>query len=354
MILLGIARPPQLVQVARHRAGGAHDDVARGGRVIDRADDLALRRQRFMTEVVQAVDLAIPLLVQAGGQVAVGSVNHIAAQPRAERGDAGAGIADQRQPAVLMGIEVEHVEVDEVRVRVAEDRMRRGREVRPARANPDHDISLARQAVGRQRTGRADGAQARRMVVGERSFASLGLPHRNSGHLDELPECAGRIRIDDAAAGHDHGSVCGVNHGGRAVERAGIGLQSRHAPDSLLEKLRRILIRFRLDILGKRERHRTRLRGVGENANRLQRRRHQLLGPRDPVPVAGDRLERIVDGRIAAPGQLELLQDRVHAARGEDIARQQQDRQAVDRRQRRAGDHVGGARSDRAGAGHRR
>ena len=57
-----------------------------------------------------------------------------------------------------MGIEIEHVEVDEVHVRVAEDRVRGCREVRPARADPDHDIGLARQAVGRQRTGRADGA----------------------------------------------------------------------------------------------------------------------------------------------------------------------------------------------------
>ena len=192
------------------------------------------------------------------------------------------------------------------------------------------------------------------MVVGQRSLAGLGLPHRDPGHLDQLPQRDRGIRVDDAAAGDDHGSVRGVNHGGRAVERPGVGLGSRHAPDPLLEKVRRILMRFRLDILGERERDGARLRRVGEYAHRLQCRRHQLFRPVDPVPVPRHRLEGIVDRGIAAPGHLELLQDRIHRSPGKDIAGQQQDGQAIDRRQRRAGDHVGSAWSDRAGAGHRR
>ena len=48
-----------------------------------------------------------------------------------------------------------------------------------------------------------------------------------------------------------------------------------------------------------------------------------------------------------ASGQLQLLQHRVGPARREHVARQQQHRQPVDRRQRRAGDHVRRARPDR-------
>jgi len=46
----------------------------------------------------------------------------------------------------------------------------------PAGADPDHDIGLARQAVRRQRPGRADGAQVRRMIMRERSLAAWVSP----------------------------------------------------------------------------------------------------------------------------------------------------------------------------------
>ncbi len=167
VVLLGIAGPPQFVQVARHRARGGHDNIARAGRIVDRTDDLALRGQGPMSQVVQAVDLAVPVLVQAGGQIAVRGVHRVAAQPRAQGRDAGASIADQRQAAVLVGVEVQHVEVDEMQVRVGEHGMRGGGEVGPARADPDHDIGLARQAVCGQRAGCAHGAQIRRMIEGQ-------------------------------------------------------------------------------------------------------------------------------------------------------------------------------------------
>ena len=71
VVLLRVSRAPQLVQVARHRAGGTDDDVAWTRRVIDRPDDLTLRRDRLMAEVVQPLDLAVPVLVEAGGDFAV-------------------------------------------------------------------------------------------------------------------------------------------------------------------------------------------------------------------------------------------------------------------------------------------
>jgi hypothetical protein len=61
VIALGIARAPELVQVAGHRARRAHDDVARTSGVVHRADDLALRRERRVSERVKTVDLLRPL-----------------------------------------------------------------------------------------------------------------------------------------------------------------------------------------------------------------------------------------------------------------------------------------------------
>ena len=55
----------------------------------------------------------------------------------------------------------------------------------------------------------------------------------------------------------------------------------------------------------------------------------QLLGPRDPVPVAGHRLEGVVDvdGRVAE--MLDLLEDRVGQTADIIVAGEQQERQAV-------------------------
>ena len=85
-----------------------------------------------------------------------------------------------------------------------------------------------------------------------------------------------------------------------------------------------------------------------EDAHRLQRRRDHLLRPPDAVEVARDRAEAVVDRDVARGRILELLEHRVGPPRGEDVAGKQEHRQAVDGRERRAGDHVGRPRPDRA------
>ena len=53
----------------------------------------------------------------------------------------------------------------------------------------------------------------------------------------------------------------------------------------------------------------------------------ELLGPGDPVPVAGHRLEGVVDLYRRVAEMLDLLQHRVGPPVGEDIAAQDQHRQ---------------------------
>ena len=124
VVLLRIASPPQFVQVARHRAGGADDDVTRTGRIVDRADDFALGGQRLMRQLVKPADLLIPFQVEARGLLATGGIDLVPLQPAGQRLDARAGIGDERDRAVLGGVEVQHVQVDEANVRVGEDRVR--------------------------------------------------------------------------------------------------------------------------------------------------------------------------------------------------------------------------------------
>ena len=79
-------------------------------------------------------------------------------------------------------------------------------------------------------------------------------------------------------------------------------------------------------------------------------RRRQLLRAVDPVPEPRHRLER-VDADVVDPRVLKLLRRRVRDPGGEEVAGQQQDRDAVDGGERSPGHHVGRAGADRGGAG---
>ena len=82
----------------------------------------------------------------------------------------------------------------------------------------------------------------------------------------------------------------------------------------------------------------------------LEQGRGQLLGAVDLVEVLRQRAEGVVDGDVAGPRQLELLEHGGGGARREGARGQQQHRQAVDGGQRRAGEHVRRARADRGRA----
>ena len=121
-----------------------------------------------------------------------------------------------------------------------------------------------------------------------------------------------------------------------------------------LEQLGGPVERLGLDVLGQRDRRRAGLGLVGQDAHRAEQRGGQLLRAMDPVEEPRHRPERVVDGHVRPERELELLEDGVRDARRERVARQQQDRQPVDRRERGAGDHVRRARPDRRRAGERR
>ena len=82
---------------------------------------------------------------------------------------------------------------------------------------------------------------------------------------------------------------------GGARQLLGLGDGPADAPDALVEQLLGPVEGLGLHVLRERERHRAGLGGVGQHAHRAQQRRRELLGALDPVPVARDRLERVVD-----------------------------------------------------------
>ena len=136
VVALRVARAPELVQVARHRPRRADDDASRRRRVVDRADHLALRRQRGVAQPVQARHLCVPLHVQARGLGAVGVVD--GAGPRAPSRAARGRRARRRRggcPPCFAVSKLGDVDVDEADAGILEGRLRRSREVAVARAD---------------------------------------------------------------------------------------------------------------------------------------------------------------------------------------------------------------------------
>ena len=113
-----------------------------------------------------------------------------------------------------------------------------------------------------------------------------------------------------------------------------------------------IVERLGLHVLRQRQRHGTAGGRVREDGDGGGKALEELLGARDPVPVPRDGPEAVVggDGRVAEI--LDLLEDRIRKAVGEDVAGEEQHRQAIDVGDRGGGDHVRGAGTDRRRAGH--
>ena len=119
-----------------------------------------------------------------------------------------------------------------------------------------------------------------------------------------------------------------------------------------LEEAVRVVVRLGLDVLRQRDERRPAVRRVEHRGHGVRQRVHDLLGPGDAVPVAADRLERVVDGDRRIVEVLDLLQHRVGDPALERVARQQQHGQPVGVGDAGGGDHVERARTDRRRGDH--
>ena len=133
--------------------------------------------------------------------------------------------------------------------------------------------------------------------------------------------------------------------------RSGSARRAAHVPHAAREERLRPVERLGLDVLGQRQRHGAGLGRVGEHAHRGQQRATDSCSGRLMRSQKRETgLKQSLTDTSSEPGP------RAPAAPGSRRAwrrcrRQQQHRQAVDRRERRAGDHVGRAGADRGRAG---
>ena len=254
---------------------------------------------------------------------------------------------------MLGRIEGRHVDVDEANIRVLEGSLRGRGEVAVAGADTDHQIGLAGEPISGGCTGGADGSQAERVVVAQTTATSERLTDWNSCLLRESAQRFGRLAVHHATAGHDQRPLAGSDRLRGASNRRAIGPIARDPPYAPGEQRLGVVVRLRLHVLRQTNRHRAGLGRVGQDAHGRGQCTQQLVGAVDAVPVAADRFEAVVHRDVLGVLGLQLLQDRRDVAPGEDVTRQQQHRQAIDRRGRGTREHVGRAGSNGRGAGER-
>ncbi len=261
-------------------------------------------------------------------------------------------IGDHGDPAaVLVRVERSDVDVDEAHLRMLEQRAAGRGEIAVAGADADHQVRLSGQPVRRRPTGGSHTAECLGVVPVQRPTAGVRGADGNAGGVAELAQCVVRVGVDDATAGDDDRPLRPSDRVGGRLDRPGLGGRAPDVPVARGEELLGHLERLRLDILRQRDRDGAGLDRIGEHPHRRQCDGRQLLRAIHPIEEPRHRPEGIRDlhGRVVR--QLDLLQYRVGHAGGERVAGQQQRRQPVGGGERRAGDHVGRAGPDRAGAG---
>ena len=158
-----VARAPELVQVAGHRAGRAHDDAGLAGRVVDRADDRRPGWAAAPSRGATSRATSSPHAARLVGGARASTPRRRASRParRAARRARARASATTARPLCLAASNAATLMLTKRTSGVLEGRLRRGREVAPARADADHEVGVAGQPVGGRRAGRADRAERR-------------------------------------------------------------------------------------------------------------------------------------------------------------------------------------------------
>ncbi len=275
----------------------------------------------------------------------------IAVQRRVERPERQLRVADNRHRRVLARVVARGIDRDDRRV-LCEGAPGAGGEILKPGAHGEDHVGLLSDRVGTVRAGDAQRADVERMRGQQVGPPGDGFHHRDRMRLGEGGKLGHGARILHPAAGDDHRPL------GRFHQRRGIGDfrdVGADAPDAvhcLVKETLGIVPSPALHVLRQTDKGRAAIAGVEHRRDRARQRRDDLRRVGDAVPIAGDRLERIVHTQGRVVEVFHLLQDRFRQAGDKPVAAQQQHRQPVGVGERRRGQQVGGARPGAGGAEH--
>ena len=156
--------------------------------------------------------------------------------------------------------------------------------------------------------------------MGQGRFPGLRFHHRHVMGLGKPRQRIASSRIEHPAAGNQHRLFSAPDCRYGPIQLVGIGPHPALRVHGLRKKRDRIIIGLGLGVLTQRQRHRPAIGRIGQNLHGPPQRRHDLLGPGDPVEIARYGLETII-GRHRPVGKiLDLLQHRVGPPVGKHIA----------------------------------
>ena len=253
---------------------------------------------------------------------------------------------------MFAGVKGLHIQADDFAAFAFEQAPGAGGEISQACANGQNHVRLLGADIGRTGAGDTQRPQRQRRAVRHSGFTGLCFRHRNAMTLGKDLHLTFSLRIQHAATRNDEGALCGFEQGYGLGQFKCIGGGAARTMDAALEKALRIIIGLGLHILTEGQCHRPAVHRVGQHAHGAVKRGNDLLRAGDAVKIARHRLEAIIGRDRAIAEILDLLQNRIRATIGKDIAGNQQYGQAVDMGHGGGGHHIGGARPDGGGAGH--
>ena len=224
-----------------------------------------------------------------------------------------------------------------------------GGEVRVTGAHADDQIRVHGDFIGGGAAGNAQTAQIQGVSPLDGALARLSFAKGDAGFLGKLPELPMCLGIADAAAADQHRLLRGTDGSGRFLQSSLGGRAALQPPHPLLQEGHGVVIGLALHVLRHGKADGAGVGGIGQGTERIQAGAHQLLGADDPVPVAADRLERVIGGGCHGIHMLHLLQHGVRLAAGVGIAGQHQQGDVIGGCGAAGSNHIGSAGTDGGG-----
>ena len=162
------------------------------------------------------------------------------------------------------------------------------------------------------------------MVPRELALARLRLPDGDGEALGEREQRILRLAVGHAAARDEQGTLCVCDQLCRRFDFPGNGEAAVQIPHALLQEVIGVVERFALHILRHGKADCARLGRVREHTHCVDRRRHELLGAGDAVPIFAHGAERVVGSGLIAARLLNLLEHRVRLAAGKGMPEKRQ------------------------------
>ena len=344
--------PPDPLEIAGQAARSPDDDRVLGEECfVQLSEAPRLGQPRGIVRGVEPIHLRRPPLPGVPDLPGVGgAIGHLRQHPGQGR-EGRFRIGDHGKGAHLMGVEAVDVDRQELHLRVLKKPFGGRREIAEPRPDADDEIGVAGDGVRRQRARHPDPAQVEGVVPGQHPLPGLRLAERDIALRAEPLQRPLGARIADAAAADHQRLPLGGDERRRPPDLVGVGGAAHQMVNPPAQEVRRVVVRLRLDVLRERQGDRSGLGRIGEHAHGVQTGAHQLLRPRDPIPVPTDRFECVVGRDVGVGELLHLLEHRVGLSAGEGVSGEEQHRDAIHRGGSRRRDHVERPRPDRAGHG---